>query len=150
MAFVVPTGRDDGGRTTFDAWVEAWTPRETMAERAIRACLAECSLGLDDIDGLVTVSTTGIATPSLDALLQERLGLRRDLQRLPVFGLGCAGGVLGLSRAAALATAAPGSRILCLVVELCGLTFRPADASPANIVATALFGDGAAAALIST
>lgn len=121
-----------------------------LAEKAIGACLAECGLGLDDIDGLVTVSTTGIATPSLDALLQERLGLRRDLQRLPIFGLGCAGGVLGLARAAALARAAPGSRVLCLVVELCGLTFQPADTSPANIVATALFGDGAAAALIST
>ncbi|MSP49995.1 MAG: type III polyketide synthase [Alphaproteobacteria bacterium] len=121
-----------------------------LAERAIRDCLAECGLDLQDIDGLVTVSTTGIATPSLDALLQARLGLRCDLQRLPVFGLGCAGGVLGLARTAALARAEPGSRILCLVVELCGLTFQPADASPANIVATALFGDGAAAAVIST
>ncbi len=141
--YLEPHGWAERSRLYVDAALE-------LAERAIRACLAESGLGLDDIDGLVTVSTTGIATPSLDALLQERLGLRRDLQRLPVFGLGCAGGVLGLSRAAALATAAPGSRILCLVVELCGLTFRPADASPANIVATALFGDGAAAALVST
>jgi alkylresorcinol/alkylpyrone synthase len=121
-----------------------------LAERTTRACLAECGLELEDIDGLVTVSTTGIATPSLDARLQERLGLRRDLQRLPIFGLGCAGGVLGLARAAALAKAEPGKRILCVVVELCGLTFRPADSSPANIVATALFGDGAAAAMVST
>lgn len=141
--YLEPHGWAERTRLYVDAALE-------LAEQAIRACLAESDLGLDDIDGLVTVSTTGIATPSLDALLQERLGLRRDLQRLPVFGLGCAGGVLGLSRAAALATAAPGSRILCLVVELSGLTFRPADASPANIVATALFGDGAAAALIST
>ncbi len=121
-----------------------------LVERAIRLALADCGLALGDIDGLVVVSTTGIATPSLDALLQERLGLRRDLRRLPVFGFGCAGGVLGLARAAAMALAEPGSRILCVVVELCGLTFRPADASPANIVATALFGDGAAAAVIST
>lgn len=121
-----------------------------LAERVTRAALAECGLALADIDGLVVVSTTGIATPSLDALLQQRLGLRYDLRRLPVFGFGCAGGVLGLARAAALAMAEPRSRILCVVVELCGLTFRPADASPANIVATALFGDGAAAAVIST
>ncbi len=121
-----------------------------LAERAIRTSLADCGLTLDDIDGLVVVSTTGIATPSLDALLQERLGLRRDLRRLPVFGFGCAGGVLGLARAAAMAISEPGSRILCVVVELCGLTFQPADSSPANIVATALFGDGAAAAVIST
>lgn len=121
-----------------------------LAERAIRDALADCGLALDDIDGLVVVSTTGIATPSLDALLQERLGLRRDLRRLPVFGFGCAGGVLGLARAGAMAMAEPGSRIVCVVIELCGLTFRPADSSPANIVATALFGDGAAAAVIST
>jgi alkylresorcinol/alkylpyrone synthase len=135
-----------------------WTERSrlyiqealSLAERVVRASLTESGLGLSDIDGLVLVSTTGIATPSLDALLQERLGLRRDLRRLPVFGFGCAGGVLGLARAAAMAMAEPGSRIACVVVELCGLTFRPADASPANIVATALFSDGAAAAMIST
>ena len=121
-----------------------------LADRAIHRSLADCGLEIGDIDGLVVVSTTGIATPSLDALLQERLGLRRDLRRLPVFGFGCAGGVLGLARTAAMAMAEPGSRVLCVVVELCGLTFRPADTSPANIVATALFGDGAAAAVIST
>lgn len=141
--YLAPHGWAERSRLYVDAAI-------ALAERAIRDCLAESGLDLDDLDGLVTVSTTGIATPSLDALLQERLGLRRDLQRLPVFGLGCAGGVLGLSRAAALAKAEPGSRILCLVVELCGLTFRAEDVSPANIVATALFGDGAAAALIST
>ncbi len=76
--------------------------------------------------------------------------LRRDLHRLPIFGLGCAGGVLGLARAAALARATPGCRVLFLVVELCGLTFRNTDTSKSNVVATALFGDGAAAALLST
>ena len=73
---------------------------------------------------------------------------RRDVQRLPIFGLGCGGGVLGLSRAAALAQAQPGSRWLFLVVELCGITFRGADLSKSNIIATALFGDGAAAAIV--
>lgn len=141
--YLEPHGWAERSRLYVDAALE-------LAERTIRDCLAECGLDLHDIDGLVVVSTTGIATPSLDALLQERLGLRRDLQRLPVFGLGCAGGVLGLARAAALARAEPGARILCVVVELCGLTFRPADASAANIVATALFGDGAAAAVVST
>jgi alkylresorcinol/alkylpyrone synthase len=72
------------------------------------------------------------------------------LQRLPVFGLGCAGGVTGLARAAALARAIPGSKVLLLVVELCGLTFRAQDLSKSNIIATALFGDGAAALLLST
>jgi alkylresorcinol/alkylpyrone synthase len=104
----------------------------------------------DDIDGIVVVSTTGIATPSLDALLIERMGLRRTVRRLPIFGLGCAGGVLGLARAASQAAVAPGETVLFLVVELCALSFRRDDWSKSNIVATALFGDGAAAALLST
>jgi alkylresorcinol/alkylpyrone synthase len=79
----------------------------------------------------------------------EVMPFRRDVQRLPIFGLGCAGGTLGLARAAALARAAPGSHVLLLVVELCGLTFRNRDMSKSNVVATALFGDGAAAALLS-
>ncbi|MGB9650085.1 MAG: type III polyketide synthase, partial [Stellaceae bacterium] len=111
-----------------------------------------CATGRDkgDIDSIVVVSTTGIATPSLDALLIERMGLRRTVERLPIFGLGCAGGVLGLARAASQAAVAPGKTVLFLVVELCALSFRRDDWSKSNIVATALFGDGAAAALLST
>jgi alkylresorcinol/alkylpyrone synthase len=104
----------------------------------------------DDIDSIVVVSTTGIATPSLDALLIERMGLRNTVRRLPIFGLGCAGGVLGLARAASQAAVTPGETVLFLVVELCALSFRRDDWSKSNIVATALFGDGAAAALLST
>jgi alkylresorcinol/alkylpyrone synthase len=104
----------------------------------------------DDIDSIVVVSTTGIATPSLDALLIERMGLQRTVRRLPIFGLGCAGGVLGLARAASQAEVAPGKMVLFLVVELCALSFRRDDWSKSNVVATALFGDGAAAALLST
>jgi alkylresorcinol/alkylpyrone synthase len=121
-----------------------------LLKDAAERCVERAGLGLDDIDAVVTVSTTGIATPSLDARLMEVLPFRRDLQRLPVFGLGCAGGVTGLARAAALARAMPGSKVLLLVVELCGLTFRAQDLSKSNIIATALFGDGAAAALLST
>src|SRR6266404_5106420 len=84
------------------------------------------------------------------ALLMERLGLRRDVQRLPIFGLGCAGGVLGLARAAALARMAADSHVLFLVVELCALCFRKDDFSKSNIVATALFGDGAAGMILSS
>jgi alkylresorcinol/alkylpyrone synthase len=121
-----------------------------LLKDAAERCVERAGLGLDDIDAVVTVSTTGIATPSLDARLMEVLPFRRDLQRLPVFGLGCAGGVTGLARAAALARAIPGSKVLLLVVELCGLTFRAQDLSKSNIIATALFGDGAAALLLST
>ena len=112
-----------------------------------------CSAGRakQDIDAIVVVSTTGIATPSLlDALLIDRMGLRATVRRLPIFGLGCAGGVIGLARAASLAVAAPGETILFLVAELCALSFRRDDFSKSNIVATALFGDGAAGALLST
>jgi alkylresorcinol/alkylpyrone synthase len=113
-------------------------------------CAVEAGLALDHIDGIVVASTTGVATPSLDALVVERLQLRRDIARLPIFGLGCAGGVIGLSRAAMMAKAMPGKNILFLCVELCALTFRKADISKSNIVATALFGDGAAGAILST
>jgi alkylresorcinol/alkylpyrone synthase len=119
---------------------------EAATERVL--CLA--GRDKDDIGNIVVVSTTGIATPSLDALLIERMGLRNSVQRLPIFGLGCAGGVLGLARAADQAAVAPGATVLFLVVELCALSFRRDDRSKSNIVATALFGDGAAAALLST
>jgi alkylresorcinol/alkylpyrone synthase len=85
---------------------------------------------------------------SLDALLIERLHLPPNVRRLPVFGLGCAGGAMGLAHAANLATSMPDKAVLFLVVELCTLQFRRDDLSRSNIVATALFGDGAAAAVI--
>jgi alkylresorcinol/alkylpyrone synthase len=121
---------------------------DLLAEAAAKA-LDQAGLEAHDIDAIVAVSTTGIATPSLDARLMREMAFRRNVERLPVFGLGCAGGVLGLARAAALATAKPSSRVLFLVVELCGLTFRNHDRSKSNLVATALFGDGAAAAVVS-
>jgi alkylresorcinol/alkylpyrone synthase len=120
-----------------------------LLEQLTLACLAEAGMDRNDIDAVVVASTTGIATPSLDALLIERMGLRRDIMRLPIFGFGCAGGVFGLARAADLARATPGARVLFLVVELCALTFRKDDVSKSNIVAAALFGDGAAGAIIT-
>ncbi len=121
-----------------------------LFEKLTLALLDEAGLAREDIDAIVVSSTTGIATPSLDALVIEKLGLRRDIRRLPIFGLGCAGGVVGLNRAADIASAYPGSRVLFLVVELCALTFRKSDASKSNVVASALFGDGAAGAILST
>lgn len=120
-----------------------------LLQRAATDCLAGAGLASEEVDGIVVVSTTGMTTPSLDARLMERMNFRHNVQRLPIFGLGCAGGVLGLSRTAALARADPGAHWLLLIVELCGLTFRTGDQSNSNIVATALFGDGAAAALVS-
>ncbi len=122
----------------------------TLLRTAAEACLEHAGVDPGAVDAVVTVTTSGMAAPSLEARLMAVMPLRRDLHRLPIFGLGCAGGVLGLARAAALARAIPGSKVLFLVVELCGLTFRNTDTSKSNVVATALFGDGAAAALLST
>jgi alkylresorcinol/alkylpyrone synthase len=135
-----------------------WAERNALYEHhatellvaAARRTLSDARLDAADIDALAVVSTTGIATPSLDARLINRLPFRADIERLPVFGLGCGGGVLGLGRAAALARAKPGRRVLLLTVELCTLTFRAADQGKSNIIAAALFGDGAAGAVVST
>lgn len=121
-----------------------------LLERTTIQLLDRAGIAKTDIDAIVVVSTSGIATPSLDALLIERMGLRATVRRLPIFGLGCAGGVIGLARAASQAIAMPGETVLFLVVELCALSFRRDDFSKSNIVATALFGDGAAGALLST
>ena len=120
-----------------------------LVEEAASLCIEGANLQPYDVGGLVIVSSTGVATPSLDALLIERMQLRREIRRLPVFGLGCAGGVLGLARAAAMARSEPGMRVLFLVVELCGLTFQKNDLSKSNVIASALFADGAAGAIVS-
>jgi alkylresorcinol/alkylpyrone synthase len=121
--------------------------QDLLAKAALEA-LARANANVGDVDAIVVVSTTGIATPSLDARLIEQLGFKRTVRRLPVFGLGCVGGAIGLARAAAMARAYPGSTVLLLVVELCALWFRRDDISKSNVVATALFGDGAAAAVL--
>ncbi|THD44620.1 MAG: type III polyketide synthase, partial [Bradyrhizobium sp.] len=101
-----------------------------------------------EVDTVVTVSSTGIATPSLEARAAGRVGFRSDVERVPVFGLGCAGGVSGLSIASRLAQSRPGGIVLLVVVEVCTLAFRLDQLTKANIVATALFGDGSAACVL--
>lgn len=142
-------------------WYEqdrSWTERtEVYLSEATELFVSAAGLALKraglsgaDIDCVVTVSSTGIATPSLEARSAEALNLRPDIARVPVFGLGCAGGVTGLSIAARLAEARPGSNVLLVAVELCSLAVRLDKLTKANIVALALFGDGAAAAVIRT
>lgn len=116
----------------------------TLLAQATKDALAKAGLEASEIDTIVTVSSTGVATPSLEARLFTDLGFRADVKRLPVFGLGCGGGVLGLARAAQMGSGT-GETVLLLVVELCSLTFRLDDLAKSNLVATALFGDGAAA-----
>jgi alkylresorcinol/alkylpyrone synthase len=121
--------------------------RELFVDAANQA-LAQAQLTAADIDTVVTVSSTGIATPSLEARSARAMGFRADVRRIPVFGLGCAGGVSGFALAAQLARAQPGSNVLLVVVELCTLAFRLDRLTKANIVASALFGDGAAACVL--
>ena len=115
---------------------------------ASRAALEAAAITADQIDTIVTVSSTGIATPSLEARAHEGLGFRPDVRRVPVFGLGCAGGVSGLSLGTRLAKAEPGSKVIVVAVEVCTLAFRADELTKSNIVATALFGDGAAAVVL--
>ena len=119
-----------------------------LLTKAARDVMAQAGVAPSDIALTVTVSSTGVVTPSLDSLLQGPLGLSPTTQRLPVFGLGCAGGVIGLARASALARAMPEQWILLMCTELCGLTFRAGDDSKSNVIATTIFGDGAAALLV--
>jgi alkylresorcinol/alkylpyrone synthase len=119
-----------------------------LLESAARDALEQAGRTAKDIAAVVVVSTTGIATPSLDALLLNRMDLPPTILRLPIFGLGCAGGAIGLSHAATLARSLPDGDVLFLAVELCSVTFRKNDMSKSNIVGAALFGDGAAAIVI--
>jgi alkylresorcinol/alkylpyrone synthase len=122
---------------------------DLSAEACLRA-LERAGLAGGDVDHVVFVSSTGLATPSVDAMLVKRLGLPSRVRRTPIWGLGCAGGAAGLARAGAFAQAAPGSRVLVVALELCSLTFQRGDRTKRNLVAASLFGDGAAAAVLST
>src|SRR5258706_2506903 len=121
---------------------------EALFVNAAEKALASAHLGGSDIDAVVTVCSTGIATPSLEAGVARRMGFRSDVMRVPVFGLGCAGGVSGLSIASRLAQARPGTNVLLVTIELCSLALRHDELTKANIVAVSLFGDGAAAIIL--
>lgn len=118
--------------------------------RAAEAALAEAGLSGADIDTILTVSSTGIATPSLEALAMARMGFRPDAARAPVFGVGCAGGATGLGLATRLARSQPGSKVLLVCVELCSMAFQLDAPSKTDIISTAIFGDGAAACVLAS
>nr|MEE4268683.1 3-oxoacyl-[acyl-carrier-protein] synthase III C-terminal domain-containing protein [Candidatus Krumholzibacteria bacterium] len=120
-----------------------------LSAQAANRALEKAGLEPRDVDYIIYVNTTGLATPSIDARLINVMGLRTDVRRTPIWGLGCAGGVAGLSHAHHYALAHPEARILVIATELCGLTFLAEDTSKSNLVATALFGDGAAAVVVS-
>lgn len=119
-----------------------------LGEEALRGALEKAGIGPRDLDAIFFVTVTGIATPSIDARLVNRLGLRPDVRRTPIFGLGCVAGAAGLSRANDYARGAPSGVAALLSVELCSLTLQREDMSIPNLIASGLFGDGAAAVLI--
>lgn len=119
-----------------------------LSEKAARRALNRVGAGPDDVGAIFFVSTTGLATPSLDSRLIFRLGLPAHTRRVPIWGLGCAGGVGGLARAADYAKVYPDKLVLLVGVELCGLTFLYGDRSKENLIATSLFADGAAAVVL--
>src|ERR1700704_918945 len=121
---------------------------ETLFIDVANKAIARADISAAEIDTVVTVCSTGIATPTLEARVAGKLGFRPDVSRVPVFGLGCAGGVSGLSIASRLAPGGPGTNVLLVTVELCSLALRLDQLTKANIVAISLFGDGAAAVVL--
>ncbi len=121
---------------------------EALGLAAARQALDNANISPHEVDFIVFVSTTGLATPSMDARLIAKLGMRATTKRLPVWGLGCAGGVAGLARAAEFVYAFPDKLALLVSVETCSITFQFHDFSKKNFVATAIFADGAAAAIV--
>jgi alkylresorcinol/alkylpyrone synthase len=137
---------DQGWPERTEAFIDGATD---LFRKAATRALRDSHVEPGEIDAIVTVSSTGIATPSIEARVMHELGFRDDVSRVPIFGLGCAGGVTGLSIAARLARSAPDYKVLLVVIELCTLAFRPDEMTKSNIIATALFGDGAAALVVS-
>jgi alkylresorcinol/alkylpyrone synthase len=119
-----------------------------LVGRALNSALEVAALRADEVDYVMFTSVTGISAPSVDGLLVPRLGLRTDVKRVPMFGLGCVAGASGIARVNDYLAGHPNDVAVLLSVELCSLTFQRGDDSMANIVATGLFGDGAAAVVM--
>ncbi len=121
---------------------------EELARLAVERALLRAGVLCGDITHLFSVTTTGLLTPSLDARLAQSMPFRRTVKRTPLFGVGCAGGAVALSRAFEYLRGHPTETVAVLSVELCSLTFLPKDGTMTQLVAAALFGDGAACAIL--
>jgi alkylresorcinol/alkylpyrone synthase len=130
---------------TNDLWIEH---AQDLGQAALQQALDQVGLTPTDIDAVFSVSVTGIASPSLEVRLANRMGLRSDIKRTPIFGLGCVAGAAGIARAADYVKAYPDQIAALVSVELCSLTFQRDDTSVANLISSGLFGDGAAAVIV--
>jgi len=129
-----------------DVWIET---AERLGKSAVGKALACAGLKNTEPSAFFFVSVTGISSPSIEARLINRMGLSRNLKRIPIFGLGCVAGAAGIARAADYVKAYPRQYAILLSVELCSLTLQTSDLSIANLISTGLFGDGAAAVIIA-
>ncbi|PYZ92223.1 type III polyketide synthase [Salipaludibacillus keqinensis] len=124
-----------------------------LGVKAIRSCLKgtneRISCHLEEIDAFIYISSSGISTPTIDAKIMNKLSFSPHVKRIPIWGLGCAGGAAGLSRAYDFCKAYPKAKVLVLCTEFCSLTFAKDDRSKSNLVGTSLFGDGVACALVA-
>ncbi|WP_462411979.1 type III polyketide synthase [Neobacillus sp. Marseille-QA0830] len=141
-------------RHTFEEKNNAYI-EETIrfGKAAIEQCLQndlflKRPIGYEEIDAIYFISSTGLATPSIDARIMNELPFNPHTKRIPIWGLGCAGGAAGLSRAFEYCLAFPEAKVIVLSVELCSLTFQPNDASKSNLIGTSLFADGIACVLV--
>jgi alkylresorcinol/alkylpyrone synthase len=128
-----------------DAWIRV---AQEVGGAAVLDALDKAGLETGDVDAIFSVSVTGIATPSIEARLINRLGLPVRIKRIPIFGLGCVAGAAGIARAADYVRAFPDQVAVLLSVELCSLTLQSEDLSIPNLIASGLFGDGAAAVAV--
>ena len=129
-----------------NAWIE---DAEELAEQSICRALTRAGFCEADLDAIFFVSVTGVASPSIDARLMNRMNLRPDIKRNPIFGLGCVAGAAGLARAADYVRAFPEQCAVLVSVELCSLTWQRKDLSVANLISSGLFGDGSAAVIVA-
>jgi alkylresorcinol/alkylpyrone synthase len=129
-----------------NAWIKASLD---LGEKAVGCVMEQSGVAKEDIGAFFFVSITGVCSPSIEARLINRMQLSTRMKRIPIFGLGCVAGAAGIARAADYVKAFPKQACLLLSVELCSLTVQPDDLSPANLISTGLFGDGAAAVMVA-